>query len=133
MQHGPLQNFQVLNNGLAIVKYKSKEEAIKAQSTLNNCLLSNTKIFVDILPEEESETTQNYLSGQTQQLSNGVFLNGHSMMSNNQQTNANPWRNTQVTSESQWSFGNSLWNNSLDANSTMQNLLPGDLLNGESA
>ena len=126
--------FNPMANGLALIKYKSKEEAIKAQSALNNCFLSNTTIMVDLISESE---VQNYLSGQQTITSN--LMNNWNGSSNGAQAYrnggqpANPWRNqTQAVAESQWSFNGNLWgsnNNSIDAST----LLPGDLLNGESA
>ena len=130
--------FNPMGNGLALIKYKSKEEAIKAQSALNNCYLSNTTILVDLILESE---VQNYLSGQQQITSNLMNnwngSNGAVYRNGGQQSAANPWRNqTPIPSappaESQWSFNGNLWNsnnNSIDAST----LLPGDLLNGESA
>lgn len=146
LQHGPLQMFNLLNN-VALVKYKSREEAMKAQAALNNCFLSNTTILVDLIAENE---VQHYLSGQPSSnnslnswnnssansqpnlVSNGAYR-GQSIINSN---NSNPWRNSnQMTTESQWQFnGSNLWNNSMDAGAMpINNLLPGDLLNGESA
>lgn len=52
MQHGPLHLFQMYqDHGVALAKYSSKEEAAKAQSTLNNCMVGNMKI-VAALPDE---------------------------------------------------------------------------------
>lgn len=49
MQHGPLQLFHLaLNNGIALARYSTKEEAAKAQAALNNCVLGNTTILADI-------------------------------------------------------------------------------------
>jgi len=137
-QHGLLQMF-TLCNGFALVKYNTKEEAIKAQSALNNCPLSNTTIFVDFISEVEAA---NYLKNQqlNQQQpnlmnwnnSNNLASNGY-RNANQSMINGNPWRNT-IANESQWTFGNSiLWNNSMDHSASMQNLLPENLLNGESA
>lgn len=47
-QHGPLLNFQLyLNQGIALCKYTTREEAQKAQMALNNCVLGNTTIVVE--------------------------------------------------------------------------------------
>lgn len=131
--------FNPMGGGLALIKYKSKEEAIKAQSALNNCYLSNTTILVDLILESE---VQNYLSGQPQQqqqITSNLMnnwnggSNGAPVYRNGQQSTANPWRNPAApAAESQWSFNGNLWgsnNNSIDATT----LLPNDLLNGESA
>lgn len=54
MQHGPLQLFHLaLNNGIALARYSTKEEAAKAQAALNNCVLGNTTILADIATEAE--------------------------------------------------------------------------------
>jgi len=139
LQHGPLQMFNLMNNGVALVKYKSREEAMKAQSALNNCYLSNTPIYVDLIAENE---VQHYISGQqtnnnsnmnswnSNNQPNGVYRNNSQTMIN---SNNNPWRNNQQLNDNPWSNGSNLWNNSLDASSMPINLLPGDLLNGESA
>lgn len=129
--------FNPMGGGMALIKYKSKEEAIKAQSALNNCYLSNTTILVDLILESD---VQNYLSGQPQQQItsnlmnnwNGTNASNGAVYRNGQQSTANPWRNQTAPAESQWSFNGNLWgsnNNSIDA----ATLLPGDLLNGESA
>ncbi|XP_013199683.1 protein Gawky isoform X1 [Amyelois transitella] len=48
VQHGPLQNFHLyLNQGFALARYSTREEAAKAQMALNNCVLSNTTIFAE--------------------------------------------------------------------------------------
>lgn len=141
--------FKLLNNGVAIVKYKNREDAIKAQSALNNCFLSNTTIVVDLISENE---VLHYLAGHhfppsnwnnsnnnNTPVSNGVYrnvqpVNNNNLWHNNASNQIPQAMTTQVTTtESQWSFngGVNLWNNSIDA--TASNLLPIDLLNGESA
>ena len=60
VQHGPLQHFHLyLNHGIALCKYNSREEASKAQTALNNCVLSNTTICAESPSESE---VQNILS-----------------------------------------------------------------------
>ncbi|XP_060584662.1 trinucleotide repeat-containing gene 6C protein-like isoform X2 [Ruditapes philippinarum] len=55
MQHGPLQYFYLnLAHGQALVKYRSTEEAIKAQKSLNTCLLGNTTIVAEFVSEVEA-------------------------------------------------------------------------------
>lgn len=54
MQHGPLKYFYLsLQNGTAIVCYSTKEEAIKAQASLNTCVLGNTTIMAEFASESE--------------------------------------------------------------------------------
>lgn len=68
LQHGPLHLFHLfLSHGTAIARYANRDQAIKAQSALNNCVLGNTTILADLPPESE---VQQYL-----QLING---GGHS-------------------------------------------------------
>lgn len=55
MQHGPLQWFYLsLHNGQALVRYHSKEEAFKAQKSLNTCVLGNTTIVANFVSEAEA-------------------------------------------------------------------------------
>ncbi|XP_052238643.1 protein Gawky-like [Dreissena polymorpha] len=69
MQHGPLQHFYLnLSRGEAIVKYRSMEEASKAQKALNNCLLGNTTILANFLSDTEA---QQYIEMQQSGLSGG--------------------------------------------------------------
>ncbi|OTF80822.1 RNA binding domain containing protein [Euroglyphus maynei] len=60
LQHGPLSLFHmVLNHGVAIVRYSHRDQAFKAQSALNNCVLGNTTIIADFPTEIE---IQQYLT-----------------------------------------------------------------------
>ena len=55
MQHGPLQYFYFnLPHGQALVKYKSIDEAVKAQKALNTCQLGNTTIVAEFVSEDEA-------------------------------------------------------------------------------
>ena len=54
MQHGPLKEFYLnLNAGQALVRYSAKEEAMKAQKSLNTCVLGNTTILAEFVSESE--------------------------------------------------------------------------------
>merc|ERR1712071_674077 len=54
VQHGPLHNFHLyLSHGVALVRYSTGEEAAKAQSALNNCVLGNTTIYADLANESD--------------------------------------------------------------------------------
>lgn len=56
MQHGPLQAFHLyLNQGIALVRYSTREEAAKAQGALNNCVLGNTTILADFANESDMQ------------------------------------------------------------------------------
>lgn len=55
LQHGPLIWFYLsLNQGQTLVRYNTKEEAIKAQKSLNTCVLGNTTIVADFVSEAEA-------------------------------------------------------------------------------
>ncbi|KAG9508857.1 Protein Gawky, partial [Fragariocoptes setiger] len=56
-QHGPMQLFHLYLN-FAIARYSTSEEAAKAQSTLNNCVINNTSIIADTPSDLE---VQHYL------------------------------------------------------------------------
>ncbi|XP_014233641.1 protein Gawky isoform X4 [Trichogramma pretiosum] len=63
MQHGPVQDFRLyLNHGIALAKYSSRDEAIKAQGALNNCVLGNTTIFAESPVDSEVHTLLQQLS-----------------------------------------------------------------------
>uniref|UniRef100_A0AAY4ARM0 TNRC6 PABC binding domain-containing protein n=1 Tax=Denticeps clupeoides TaxID=299321 RepID=A0AAY4ARM0_9TELE len=54
MQHGPLLTFHLsLNQGSALIRYSSRQEAAKAQSALHMCVLGNTTILAEFVSEEE--------------------------------------------------------------------------------
>lgn len=135
MQHGPLQLFHLLlNHGIALVRYSTREETEKARSALNNCVLSNTTILVDIPTEIEVKQYLQLTSGQINSSvswpsgngnSDSTFSSGSSFpisASSNSSGNGNAsskigasnWNNTSLNLQSSnlWSFsgtGNSLW------------------------
>ncbi|XP_037965138.1 protein Gawky isoform X2 [Plutella xylostella] len=62
LQHGPLQNFHLyLNQGIALARYSTREEAAKAQMALNNCVLSNTTIFAESPAESDVQMILQHL------------------------------------------------------------------------
>lgn len=176
MQHGPLQMFHLfLNHGIALAKYSTREEGLKAQSALNNCVLGNTTILADIPSEAEVQQYMQLSNSGQQMASNPLNWsnNGHNGSGGTSQS-ATAFRNTSVNANApsnmqfsgtsntnaakepsgssssgwntpvslgMWSFsnsGNNLWgaptlSNAHDRNipSSIQNLLPGDLLGGE--
>lgn len=132
-----------LNHGIAIVKYASKEDAIKAQSALNHCSLGNTTIQVSLASESD---VQQYLTNCQQQNDPpaNIYNNVAGDLAGNLNSNMNseymiaanncPWSSApSMPNSSMWSFSqapNNLWN--IDQNaSALQNLLPDNLL-GES-
>ncbi|XP_026069719.1 trinucleotide repeat-containing gene 6C protein-like isoform X4 [Carassius auratus] len=54
MQHGPLITFHLnLTQGIAAVRYSSKEETAKAQKSLHMCVLGNTTILAEFASEDD--------------------------------------------------------------------------------
>ncbi|KAJ4944559.1 hypothetical protein JOQ06_013102 [Pogonophryne albipinna] len=148
MQHGPLITFHLnLTQGNAVVRYSSKDEAAKAQKSLHMCVLGNTTILAEFAGEEEV---------------NRFFAQGQSLGANTTSWQANPGANQnrmggggQSHSMSQWSSGGKpsggdlLWGNvpqysslwgppsgedhrGIGSPTSINTLLPGDLLSGES-
>lgn len=137
LQHGPLQNFQLfLNHGIALVKYSTREEAPKAQNALNSCVLGNTTILAETASETDVHNLIQGLSGAANpQTSNST--GGYSSGNSGNKTGAdNPWG---VLRDNSPLWGSSPWGSSnMDAPdratpSSLNSLLPGDLLGGESA
>lgn len=158
MQHGPLQMFHLFQNGgVALVRYSTREEASKAQSALNNCVLGNTTMLADIPSDSEIQQYLQVSSGQANSTtwssqnsggssgasSGGSFHSsgssstfyggGSSGNASNNNNNGGNW-NSQL-----WSFSNtSLWGSSQPSNdhdvstNPINSFLPGDLLGGES-
>ncbi|XP_072152180.1 protein Gawky isoform X2 [Bemisia tabaci] len=129
-QHGPLQNFHLyLKHGIALAKYSTKEEAVKAQGALNNCVLGNTTIFAESPAESEVHSLLQHLGQQ-----------GGSNSGWNRPTGGAPKpAGTTDTWSSGWpsnSPSSSLWGAPpLDehrSTPSLNSFLPGDLLGGES-
>lgn len=67
LQHGPLVSFHpYLNQGIALCKYTTREEANKAQMALNNCVLGNTTIYAESPSENEVQNILQHLPQQQQ-------------------------------------------------------------------
>lgn len=150
MQHGPLQMFHLFQNGgLALVRYSTHEEAAKAQSALNNCVLGNTTMLAEIPSDSEIQQYLQVSSGQANNTTWSSSQNGGGSSTfhgssgtsafyggSGTATNSSNW-NGNVSSQL-WSFSNSsLWGSSQpssdhDASTNpMNSYLPGDLLGGE--
>ncbi|XP_032691719.1 trinucleotide repeat-containing gene 6C protein isoform X3 [Odontomachus brunneus] len=141
-QHGPVQDFRLYqNHGIALTKYSTRDEAIKAQGALNNCVLGNTTIFAESPAESEVHTILQQLGHGGQQQAGGSGGAGWGLRPTNK---AGPPPDTWGGSSSQlWGVpptSNSLWSNAGIDNSDQQratpsslnSYLPGDLLGGES-
>ncbi|KAG6450365.1 protein Gawky [Manduca sexta] len=112
VQHGPLQNFHLyLNQGLALARYSTREEAAKAQMALNNCVLSNTTIFAESPAESEVQLILQHLGSG----GGGAWRGGGN--------------------KDGWNSYPALWPDQHDQRATPSSLnsfLPPDLLGGES-
>ncbi|XP_050301424.1 protein Gawky isoform X2 [Anthonomus grandis grandis] len=128
MQHGPLLSFHLhLHQGFALAKYSSREEATKAQTALNNCVLGNTTILAENPTDWEANTLLQSIANQ-------------------QGGNSGGWRSSSTKPGGDtWSTGwsnnpTSLWATTpLDSSdparatpSSLNSFLPNDLLGGES-
>ncbi|XP_033214194.1 trinucleotide repeat-containing gene 6C protein isoform X3 [Belonocnema kinseyi] len=141
MQHGPVQDFRLyLNHGIALTKYSSRDEAIKAQGALNNCVLGNTTIFAESPGDSEVHTLLQQLSHGGQQQTSGSGGSGWGLRPTNKV--AQPPDTWGGSSSQLWGAPpttNSLWSNAgLDSSdqqrvtpSSLNSYLPGDLLGGE--
>lgn len=111
MQHGPLQYFYLnLAHGQALVKYNSTEEAVKAQKSLNTCLLGNTTIVAEFVSELEAhrfvEQQSAMSSGPSQWSQMGKPRQSNAI--GNQRQDMSSWGVTPPTSMS----GTGMWGNS---------------------
>ncbi|XP_052069647.1 trinucleotide repeat-containing gene 6C protein-like isoform X1 [Mytilus californianus] len=132
MQHGPLVWFYLsLNNGQALVRYHSKEEAFKAQKSLNTCVLGNTTIVADFVSDNEAArfamTAQSSSQWQSQQPNNSAYRQNSMGVCNdswNQPAQANHMANN-YNSGGMWGNGGSgLWGgDDHNANSLLGNML----------
>ncbi|ODN04635.1 Protein Gawky, partial [Orchesella cincta] len=132
-QHGPLQKFHLYtSHGVALVRYSSSEEAGKAQRALNNCLLGNTTILAETAGDDVHNIIQGFNSAVNQPSSaptNSGFSSGNN-------SNDNPWGvirdNSPLWSSNPWG-SSGLDGPDRATPSSLNSLLPGDLLGGESA
>ncbi len=130
-----------LGYGQAIVRYGAKEEAVKAQKSLNSCVLGNTTIVADFVSDPDAArlleqlNAQGGATGQQSQqpsLSRTISEAGGQFASG--KVDSSQWNGA----SSMWSsggsgsgVGRSLWGGTpgLDEH---HSLLPGDLLGGQS-
>lgn len=91
VQHGPLQHFHLyLNHGIALCKYSSREEASKAQTALNNCVLGNTTICAEAPTESEVQNILQHLGVPAGSTGNGSNSGGNG--GNGATTASSTWR-----------------------------------------
>lgn len=131
MQHGPLQSFHLyLHQGFALAKYSTREEATKAQTALNNCVLGNTTILAENPTDWDASTLLQQVASQ-QSGSSGAWR-GSTKQPAGADTWSTGWPNNPSTA--------SLWAApQLDSSdpargtpSSLNSFLPNDLLGGES-
>lgn len=76
VQHGPLKLFHLfLRHGRALVRYSTKEEANKAQSALNNCVLGNATIVAQIPSDADAQQWLNMINAGPALSSNPIDWN----------------------------------------------------------
>ncbi len=151
-QHGPLQAFYLnLGYGQAIVRYGAKDEAAKAQMSLNSCVLGNTTIVAEFVTDADANRVLEQLNSQ----GGGAGGAGSLMRSASEAPGSGGGAGTpeskdgggggqwgSVGSGTAWSSGggaSSLWSAGADASpgggsldSDQNTLLPGGLLSGQS-
>ena len=138
-QHGPLQAFYLnLGYGQAIVRYGAKEEAAKAQVSLNSCVLGNTTIVAEFVSDADVARLLEQLNAQGS--SSSSVQHQPSLMRTTSEVggkDASQWNGASTV----WSSGgigsgggvgaSGLWDGTprLDEHNSF---LPGDLLSGQS-
>ncbi|XP_072298718.1 trinucleotide repeat-containing gene 6A protein-like isoform X2 [Eucyclogobius newberryi] len=147
MQHGPLDTFHLnLPHGNAVVCYRSKEEAAKAQKSLHMCVLGNTTILADIATEEEIKGF--FAQGQTMATSSSGWQAIGSSQSRMEQSHPfpsravepNQWNSSDLHSASLWggpNYSSGLWGSTsgteagrMSSPSPISSFLPVDHLTG---
>nr|CAI5868467.1 unnamed protein product [Callosobruchus analis] len=145
MQHGPLLSFHLyLHQGFALAKYSTREEAIKAQTALNNCVLGNTTILAENPTDWDASALLQQVA--SQQGSGGGGWRGSGASSNAGGPNKQSAAAAPVSTADTWGTGwpnnpsaASLWAPPMDSAdaqrgtpSSLNSFLPNDLLGGES-
>ncbi|XP_020775608.2 trinucleotide repeat-containing gene 6A protein isoform X1 [Boleophthalmus pectinirostris] len=147
MQHGPLDTFHLnLPHGNAVVCYRSKEEAAKAQKSLHMCVLGNTTILADIATEEEIKGF--FAQGQTLATPSSGWQAIGSSQSRMEQSHPfpsravepNQWNSSDLHSTSLWggpNYSSGLWGSAsgteagrMSSPSPISSFLPVDHLTG---
>lgn len=135
MQHGPLQTFQYNQHyGHAVVRYSSKEEAVKAQKSLNACMLNGASILAEFIPETElarmadiNQVAASSTSGPASSSAGSPWPSGAPPRSAPfNKTEGSPWNGAATNSV----WGSSMWGLPEEPRSHGGALLPGDLLGG---
>ncbi|XP_066140474.1 protein Gawky isoform X2 [Euwallacea fornicatus] len=132
MQHGPLLSFHLhLHQGFALAKYSSREEATKAQTALNNCVLGNTTILAENPTDWDANTLMQNIAANQQSGSSGGWRSSSTKPGGAGDT----WSSTAWPNNPSSLWGNSTLDSSDPARATPSSLnsfLPNDLLGGES-
>ncbi len=135
-QHGPLQAFYLnLHYGQALVRYNTKEEAMKAQKSLNTCILGNTTIIAEFVSDHEAVRLLEQLhpaAAPTQQPVMHGAPQAYNYRPNTHYTTAkqdsNQWNGASTLGPSMWGTGGGLWGGPLEDPNP---LLSGDFLGGQ--
>jgi len=127
-QHGPLKQFISLpNSGQAFVRYNTREEAAKAQKSLNGCNLGSTTMLAEVLSESDAE--------QVEQLSRMQGPTSGAGYSPTGPSSGSMWSTGGSTYRPQnngSSFGSSMWGTDLWSTASDQTgFLANDLLGGQ--
>ncbi|XP_036223041.1 protein Gawky isoform X2 [Bactrocera oleae] len=101
MQHGPLANFHLyLNQGIALCKYATREEANKAQMSLNNCDFGSTTICAESPSESEVQKILQHLPQTSNSVSGSSLTGNGSNAVNNSNNGSVIGGNNSITSGS---------------------------------
>ncbi|XP_034112021.1 protein Gawky isoform X1 [Drosophila albomicans] len=121
MQHGPLISFhQYLNQGVALCKYTTREEANKAQMALNNCVLGNTTIYAESPGDNEVQNILQHLPPQAPSSTNSTITsNGSGISASNSSVGSGTNSNSATSSTSSSSNASNTASNSNSANGTV--------------
>ncbi|KAH8256375.1 hypothetical protein KR032_005303 [Drosophila birchii] len=128
MQHGPLVSFHLyLNQGIALCKYTTREEANKAQMALNNCVLANTTIFAESPSDNDVQNIIQHLpqqQGASPSVNSSVGSNTSTSVPSNSSsasTNGNGSGNGNSSHSGNGASGNNANSNSNVNNSNLLN------------
>ncbi|XP_044759265.1 protein Gawky isoform X3 [Coccinella septempunctata] len=131
MQHGPLLSFHLhLHQGFALAKYSSREEATKAQTALNNCVLGNTTILAENPTDWDANTLLQTVASQGG--SSGGWRANNKQPGSGGDTWSSGWSNNNPSANLWGTSGLDVSDAARATPSSLNSFLPGDLLGGES-
>ncbi|XP_045477567.1 protein Gawky isoform X3 [Harmonia axyridis] len=131
MQHGPLLSFHLhLHQGFALAKYSSREEATKAQTALNNCVLGNTTILAENPTDWDANTLLQSVASQGG--SSGGWRGNNKQPGSGGDAWSSGWSNNNPSANLWGTSGLDVSDAARATPSSLNSFLPGDLLGGES-